>query len=139
MKLSKQQRMERSRATAKAVRAALRAHFTGIGAKGRMVRFVGASLVTSAGWFAKLVCLASWAAVAAVLVGPEHATALAQFHAWMVATPLAQVAARSEWMVWSVASELVKFSLILGLGQELIRLIKPAANAAKQRFMQAAV
>lgn len=131
---SYQESEERKRALNNAAKEALRAHFTGPGAKVRTVRFLGATILSSAEWFAKLVCLVSWAAVAAVLVGPDHASLLARFHSWMVATPLDEVLARSEWILQFTAIELAKLSLLIGLLRELRRLIRPAVNEVKQRL-----
>lgn len=132
MMLSYQESEERKRALNKAAKDALRAHFTGPGSKVRTARFLGSTLLSSAEWFAKLVCLVSWAAVAAVLVGPDHSSLLAQFHSWMVATPLDKVLARSEWILQFTAIELAKLSLLIGLMREMKRVIRPAVNEVKQ-------
>jgi hypothetical protein len=134
MMQSYQESEEHKRALNKAVKEALRTHFTGPGSKVRTVRFLGSTLLSSAEWFAKLVCLVSWAAVAAVLVGPDHSSLLAQFHSWMVATPLDRVLARSEWILHFMAIELAKLSLLLGLMREIRRVIRPAVSKVKQRL-----
>lgn len=138
MNLTKEQRAARSKAIEQASILALREHFTGEGATSRRLRFVKGALLASAAWLAKLACLASWAVIAGLLVGPDHNFFLTQVHAWMVATPLEQVLERSHAMFMSMAWEIMKMSLLLGVGQSLLGVIKPAAEQAKQRFEAAA-
>ena len=138
MNLTKEQRAARSKAIEQANILALREHFTGEGATSRRLRFVKGALLASAAWLAKLACLASWAVIAGLLVGPDHNFFLTQVHAWMVSTPLEQVLERSHAMFMSMAWELMKISVLLGVGQNLLGVIKPAAEQAKQRFEAAA-
>jgi hypothetical protein len=138
MKLTKQQRAARSKAIEQAAISALREHFTGQGSAVRRVQFLRGALLASVGWFAKLLFIGSWAVIAGLLVGPEHDFFLQQVHAWMVATPVDQVLAQSHAMFLSVAWEFVKMSLLLGVGQKLLVVVKPAAEHAKQRFETAA-
>lgn len=138
MNLTKEQRIARSNAVTHASILALREHFTGDGATSRRLRFMKAALIASAGWLAKLACLASWAVIAGLYVGPEHDFFLKQFHAWMLATPVEQVLEQSHAIVVSSAWELVKMSLLFGVGQNLLGVIKPAAEQAKQSFEAAA-
>lgn len=138
MKLTKEQRAARSKAIEQATISALREHFTGQGASARRLQFLRGALLASVGWLAKLLCLGSWAVIAGLLVGPEHDFFLKQVHAWMVATPVDQVLAHSHAMFMSVAWELVKMSLLLGVGQKLLAVVKPAAEQVKQRFETAA-
>lgn len=95
-------------------------------------------MLASLGWFAKLLFIGSWAVIAGLLVGPEHDFFLKQVHAWMVATPVGQVLAQSHAMFISAAWELVKMSLMLGVGQKLLAVVKPATEQVKQRFETAA-
>lgn len=138
MKLTKEQRAARSKAIEQAAISALREHFIGQGASARRLQFLRGALLASVGWLAKLLCLGSWAVIAGLLVGPEHDFFLKQVHAWMVATPMDQVLAQSHAMFLSAAWEFVKMSLLLGFGQKLLAVVKPAAEQAKQRFETAA-
>lgn len=134
MKLTKQQRAARSKAIEQATVAALREHFTGQGAGPRRLQFLRGALLASVGWFAKLLFIGSWAVIGGLLAGPEHDFFLKQFHAWMVATPVDQVLAQSHTMFLSAAWELGKMSLLLGVGQMLLAVVKPAADQVKQHF-----
>ncbi len=134
MKPTKEQRAARSKAIQRAAIAALREHFTGQGATARRSQFLRGTLLASVGWFAKLLFVGSWAVIAGLLVGPEHDFFLKQVIAWMVATPVDQVLARSHAMFLSAAWEFGKMSLLLGFGQKLLAVAKPAAEQAKQRF-----
>lgn len=134
MKLTKEQRAARSKAIERATIAALREHFTGQGAAARRLQFLRGALLVSTGWFAKLLCLGSWAVIAGLLIGPEHDFFLKEVHAWMVATPVDQVLSQTHAMFLSAAWEFVKMSLLLGVGQKLLGVVKPAAEQAKQRF-----
>ncbi len=138
MKLTRETRAARSRAIERAAIAALREHFTGQGATARRLQFLRGALLTSVGWFAKLLFIGSWAVIAGLLVGPEHDFFLKQVHAWMVATPVDQVLSQSHTMFLSVAWEFGKMSLLLGFGQKLLAVAKPAAEQAKQQFETAA-
>jgi hypothetical protein len=138
MKLTKEQRAARSKAIERAAIAALREYFTGQGAVARRLQFLRGALLASTGWFAKLLFVGSWAVIAGLLVGPEHEFFLKQVHAWMVAMPVDQVLAQSHAMFASVAWEFGKMSLLLGVGQKLLSVVKPAAEQVKQRFETAA-
>lgn len=138
MKLSKEQRAARSKAVEQASIAALREHFTGQGATARRLQFLRGALLASIGWFAKLLFISSWAVIAGLLVGPEHDFFLKQVHAWMVATPVDQVLAQSHAMFVSAAWEFGKMSLVLGVGQKLFAVVKPAVEQVKQQFETAA-
>jgi hypothetical protein len=136
MKMTKQQRAARDKAIQQASIAAIRDHFSGDGAQTRVVRFVRAWLYSSCGWFAKLLCLASWAVVAGLLIGPEHEQFMSEFHSWMVATPVADVLAQSQAFFSMIAVELVKTALLVGLAQKLFAVVKPAVDNAKSSFNQ---
>jgi hypothetical protein len=138
MKLTKEQRAARSKAIERATITALREHFTGQGAAARRLQFLRGALLASIGWFAKLLFIGSWAVIAGLLVGPEHDFFLKQVHAWMVATPVDQVLTQSHAMFVSAAWELGKISLLLGVCQKLLAVVKPAAEQVKQQFETAA-
>lgn len=57
-----------------------------------------------------------------------------QVHAWMVATPLDQVLAQTHAGFLSAVFEYAKIGLIVGFGQKLTGIIKPAAQEAKEQF-----
>ena len=138
MKTTKEQRAARSKAIEQAAIAALRGHFTGQGASARRLQFLRAALLASIGWFAKLLFIGSWAVIGGLLAGPAHDFFLRQVHAWMVGTPVDQVLAQSHAMFLSAAWEFWKMSLLLGVGQNLLAVVKPAAEQVKQRFWTAA-
>ena len=85
----------RGRAVQLAALGALRAHFTGSGAFDRCLRFMLTWAITSANWAARFLCLASWAVVAGLLAGPEHAVFLKQVIAWVVSSPVEMVLAQT--------------------------------------------
>jgi hypothetical protein len=134
MKLTKEQRAARSKSIQLATITSLREHFTGQGAATRRLQFLRDASLASAVWFARLLFIGSWAVIAGLLVGPEHDFFLKQVHAWMVATPVDQVLVRSHAMFLSVAWEFGKMSLLLGVGQKLLAVVRPATEQAKQRF-----
>ncbi|TXH00045.1 MAG: hypothetical protein E6R08_01010 [Nevskiaceae bacterium] len=130
MKLTKAQRAQRDKASQQAAMAALRVHFTGEQAGVRRWRFLRDALLASVSWFARLVCLASWAAVAGVLVGPEHAMLFKLLYAWLVSMPVERALSQAHVIVISLAWELFKVSLLLGTSQKLFGIVKPALQQA---------
>ena len=134
MKPTKDKRAARSKTIEQATFSALRKYFTGQGASARCMQFLRGALLASVGWFAKLMFIASWAVIAGLLVGPEHEFFLKQVQAWMVARPVDQVLAQGNTMFLSVAWEFMKVSLVLGVGQKLIAVVKPAVEQVKQLF-----
>jgi hypothetical protein len=133
-KLTHAQRAQRERATRQAVMAALRGHFMGEEAATHRWSFLRGALLASTSWFAKLLCLASWAAVAGVLVGPEHATLFKSMHAWLLSMPVDEALSQAHAVFVSVVWELVKVSLVLGIGQKLLIIVKPAIEQVKRDF-----
>ena len=136
MKITKQQRAAKAKAVDKAAASAIRTHFTGPGARTRIMRFACDSLLLSCAWFAKLLCLVSWAIVAGLLIGPEHDFYLLQFKVWMMETPFDQVSALLQSSFMSVAEALVKLSLPMGFVQKVLAVIKPATEDAKRSFRE---
>jgi len=136
MNITKQQRAAKEKAVNQAAASAIRTHFTGPGASTRIMRFACDSLLLSCGWFAKLLCIVSWAIVAGLLIGPEHDFYLLQFKVWMMETPLDQVSALLHSAFMSVAEALAYLSLLLGFGQKVLALIKPATEDAKRFFRE---
>lgn len=134
MKLTQEQRA----ALQKANMSALRAHFTGDGAISRSLHFVRDGLLSSLGWLAKLLFVGSWAAIGSLLVGPEHEILLTQLHAWMVATPIDQVITYGHSFFWSWAWNFAMYGLILGFGQQLITVVRPAMEQTKAGFAKSA-
>lgn len=134
MNHNKNQRKAQIRANERAIVLALRVHFSGAGATKRSVVFVKDVLIASLIWFSRFVFVASWAVVAHLLVGPDHADYLTKFHAWMVQTPVDEVVDLSRSAVLSVAWYLGKMSLLAGVCTTLFKLVKPAVDMAKMRF-----
>jgi len=134
MKLTQAQRAQQDRATRQAVAVALRTHFTGEGAAVRRWLFLRDALFASASWLAKLLCFASWAAVAGVLIGPEHEMLFKHLHAWLLSMPVEEALSHSHALLLSLGWELVKVSLVLGVGQKLLFIVQPAIEQAKPDF-----
>lgn len=80
MTLRAQEDAARRKMIQQASRAALRAHFSGDGAGARRWLFLREALLHSAGWTGALLCVASWAVVAGLLFGPNHADILLQVY-----------------------------------------------------------
>lgn len=136
MKITKQQRAAKDKAVIHAALTAIRTHFTGPGAQARTVHFTCDSLYSSCSWFAKLLCLGSWSIVGGLLIGPDHDLLLAQFHAWLIETPVDQVSSQLQTGFLLVVEAIVKLSLLLGFGQTLLAVIKPATEDAKRSFCE---
>jgi hypothetical protein len=134
MKLTKAQQQSRMKAIQKATLAALQAHFTGDGAFARTIRFLRSVVMASAGWTAKFVFIGSWAVIAGLLVGPEHDFFLKQVYAWMVEMPVDKVLEQTHSMLLSASVYCIQLGVLVGFGQELLCLIKPAVKKAKQQF-----
>ena len=139
MTLRAQEDAARRKMIQQASRAALRAHFSGDGAGARRWLFLREALLHSAGWTGALLCVASWAVVAGLLFGPNHADILLQVYSWLVVTPFEEVLARSNEAFTSVAWSCVQFGLMLGFGLKLRAVVKPAQEAAKQQFSDSIV
>lgn len=133
-KLTHAQGAQREKATRQAVMAALRGHFMGKEAAAHRWSFLRGALLVSTSWFAKLLCLTSWAAVAGVLVGPEHATLFKSMHAWLLSMSVEEALSQAHAVFVSVVWELVKVSLVLGIGQKLLIIVKPAIEKVKHDF-----
>lgn len=131
MKLTNEQR----RVVQQAARNAIKAHFTGEGANARRWRFLRDALLASGGWTAKFLFLFSWAIVGGLLVGPDHEVFFRQVYAWVATTPVEQALAQSHASFISFFWLSVKLGLIVGFGQKLFSLAKPAVDAAKGQFM----
>lgn len=136
MKITKQQRAAKAKAVNQAAVTAIRTQFKGPGAQARIMRFTGDSLYLSCSWFVKLLCLGSWSIVGGLLIGPEHDLLLSQLHAWLIETPVDQVSSQLQSGFMSVAEAFVKLSLLLGFGQKLLAVIKPATEDAKRSFCE---
>lgn len=119
LELNRAQNARRAKALTRAQIATMRKHFTGIGATARSLYFVRRTSMAALGWFAKFIFIGSWAAVAGLVVGPEHADHLGQMHAWMRSTPLDVVLARSHAAIVSMASIFASASVVLAITQEL--------------------
>ena len=134
MKMTKAQRHARDKAIQQASIAALRTYFTGDGAARRGLLFLRGALLSSAGWTAKFVFLASWAVIGGLLAGPQHDFFLMQVHEWMVATPVDQVLAQTHAMALSSALTCAKIGIIAGFGQKLLGVVKPSIQEAKRQL-----
>ncbi|MYM92343.1 hypothetical protein [Duganella vulcania] len=130
-RLSKQQRQLMARDTLRAVAAAIRTYFCGEGAIGRAFTFVGGAVRASMVWTARWLFVFSWAAIAGVLVGPEHDQVLTQLRAWMVELPLEDVLAQSHAFFMMAFWVAVKLGLLFGCGQRLRAIIRPAVAAVQ--------
>lgn len=125
---------EQRQAVQRAGKDALRAYFTGDGARTRILQYTRAALISSATWTCQFIALASWAIVAGLLAGPDHEQFLTVLHAWMVATPLDQVLTQThEWFMMG-AWECVKFGCIFGSLKKLLDIVTPAMDEARQQF-----
>lgn len=93
---------EQRRRRAARTRAAIRDYFVGQGAAGHRSRFAYESLVW---WFIVTGAFTIFFAAAfgiGITVGIGHEEALARFHGWMVATPVAQLQQTVEAIAWGV-------------------------------------
>jgi len=136
MKLTKQQNADLSHQARRAAVEALQVYFMGSSATSRRLLFLRRALLASAAWTAKLLFVCSWAVIGGLLVGPEHDFLLKQVHAWMVATPVNQVLSQTHAMFMSVAVECMKAGVVLGLGQELLAIVKLAIDRVTQSFFR---
>lgn len=134
MKLTKQQRQKRDQAIRQAVAAAIKSHFTGYGASGRIAAFLRNGLSRSAAWILAITCYLCGAAVLGLTVGPSHEALLAEFHAWMVTTPLDVVIATSNRWAFDFGMQFVAMGLLGGFLHALFALVNPSSIEARERF-----
>ncbi|MBT8340121.1 MAG: hypothetical protein KJP07_08920 [Desulfatitalea sp.] len=112
---------------------ALRKHFTGDGANSRRLQFLRNGLTSSIKWGLGLAIVCSWALISGLFIGPEHDFFLRKVHEWMVSNPINQILETAHTVTLSVGIECVKCGLIAGFGHQLVRIMKPAVEEAKQR------
>lgn len=67
-------------------------------------------------------------------VGPEHASLFKSVHAWLLSMPVDEALSQAHAVFVSVVWELVKISLVLGIGQKLLIIVKPAIEQVKHDF-----
>lgn len=134
MKLNKTQQNLEVRATVRAAQRALKEHFTGEGSKARTLTFLKQVSTTFIQWMAGLLVLSSWAVIAGLLIGPNHAEFLQAFHGWMVATPIDQVIAEGNDIVMSLGGKFLVVSLMMALALRLGDVTTPVVDQARQQF-----
>ena len=106
----------------KAIRAATRKYFApGEGATDRRYRFAKSDLKSAVYWSIMMGAGISLGAILAVTASFGHEQAMAELHAWMLATPVEQVIDRTHGIVMRQFWNCLTFGFVAGILQSLVR------------------
>jgi len=134
--LTKEKRVERSKAISKAVHVAMRSYFTGDGQSQRIMSFISHGFLKSLTCMAMLLGVISWCIVGAFGIGPGHASLLAEVHTWAQSASFNDVLSVVHSRVVELLVIGMKGGILLGYTWQLVSIIDPAAQDARVKFDQ---